>query len=382
MGFFSPKWMSNDKSKALKAVEKITDPKKLAEVAVNAKLQIVVQEATERIHDEAVLAGIALGDAGFFAVGKALERVTHPDLLKQIADEAEQDWVRMAALKRLADQNQSIDLLPYQDLINRCVRGGNIEAVNLCKDRAFLEAIYLDAPQRFMNKEQKSKVMISIKERINRLAYETVQDSHLSYELERFVDHNNMHLYSDIVRNAAQRKLNSMILPENASQEELYKAALNNSAVREEALSRLSNPELLAKIARSNQFSPGTRVQIAVKAGIGNPFGRRTLVCPECGKPAVYTEMYESIDSWKIEGEFQCQEYKQGCAWSKPDNPLDRFIIGDGEFNWQGDLVFLCPSCGRLRAYNAVRSPHSPTCLMRCSCGNQEQPVPVQYDSV
>ena len=93
MGLFTPKWMSNDLAKALHAVEKITDSQKLAEVAVNAKLQQVAGKAIERIQDESVLAGIALGDAGFFAVEKSLERVFHPDLLKQIADEAEMNFL-------------------------------------------------------------------------------------------------------------------------------------------------------------------------------------------------------------------------------------------------------------------------------------------------
>ena len=107
MGLFTPKWMSNDPTKARKAVEKITDPEKLAEVAVNAKLQDVVRKAIECIHDEAVLAEITLGDADSFAVRRALERVAHPDLLKKIADEAEQDWVRVSALTRLAKQNKA-----------------------------------------------------------------------------------------------------------------------------------------------------------------------------------------------------------------------------------------------------------------------------------
>ena len=99
-------------------------------MAVNAKDQVVVSTAIERIHDEAALAGIALGDAGNFPIEKALERVTYADLLKQIADEAEKDWVRVAALTRLKKQNHNIDLLPYQELIKRCVRGGNTEAVS------------------------------------------------------------------------------------------------------------------------------------------------------------------------------------------------------------------------------------------------------------
>ena len=80
MGLFAPKWMSKDMSKALKAVEKITDPQKLAEVAVNVKDPFVANKAIERIQEEAVLAGIAMGDAGDYLIEKALERVTHTDL--------------------------------------------------------------------------------------------------------------------------------------------------------------------------------------------------------------------------------------------------------------------------------------------------------------
>ena len=57
MGLFTPKWMSNDLAKALHAVEKITDSQKLAEVAVNAKLQQVAGKVI-------VVAGYLLGMAG------------------------------------------------------------------------------------------------------------------------------------------------------------------------------------------------------------------------------------------------------------------------------------------------------------------------------
>ena len=141
MGLFTPKWMSDDRSKALKAVEKITDPQKLAVVAVNAKDQFVVGKAIERIHDEAVLAGIALGNAKFFPISRALERISDPDLLRQIADEADQNWVRAAALNRLAGQDHNIDLTPYRELIEVCVKAGNTDAVSLCTDRLLLEDI-------------------------------------------------------------------------------------------------------------------------------------------------------------------------------------------------------------------------------------------------
>ena len=375
MGLFTPKWMSDDQAKALKAVEKITDPRKLAEVAVNAKDQVVVSTAIERIHDEAALAGIALGDAGNFPIEKALERVTNADLLMQIADEAEKDWVRVAALTRLKKQNQKIDLMPYRELIARCVRGGNTDAVSLCTDRFFLYEVYDPSfKPYFMNAKQQSSFKWSIGERINQLELERIRDCRSRSELRRIIDRKDFY-YSNKVCKAAQDKLSALLL-ENASQEEVFKAVLLNPEIIGKALSRLSDPELLGKLARNTLFSPKTRVQIAKKAGIGNPFGRRTLVCPNCGKPAVYREMYESIDSWQTEKGFRCSEYKQGCASSKRDNPLDVFVIGDGDINWKGDLKFICPSCGKLRT--SSNASDASAFQKPCDCGCEERPIPVE----
>ncbi len=376
MGLFAPKWMSDDRSKALKAVEKITDPRKLAEVAVNAKDQAVVGKAIERIHEEAVLAGIALGDAGSFAVEKALARVTKTDLLKQVADEAEQDWERIAALSRLARRNQSFDLTPYRELIERCVKGGNTDAVSLCTDRAFLYEVYgPNFKLYFMNAKQQSSFKWSIGERIEQLELERIRDCCSKSELRRIIDRRGFY-YSDKVREAARNRLSAIALPENASQEEVFKAVLLNPEIIDKVLPGLSDPELLGKLARNTLFSPVTRVQIAQKADIGNPFGSRTLVCPNCGNPAVYREMYESIDSWQTEKDFRCSVYKQGCAWSKADDPLAVFVIGNGKINWKNKLKFICPSCGKIRTSSDAADASA--FQKPCDCGSEEKPIPVE----
>ena len=227
MGLFTPKWMSDDQAKALKAVEKITDPRKLAEVAVNAKDQVVVSTAIERIHDEAALAGIALGDAGNFPIEKALERVTNADLLKQIADEAEKDWVRIAALTRLKKKNQNIDLIPYREVIARCVKGGNTDAVRLYTDRFFLYEVYAPSfKPYFMNAKQQSSFKWSIGERINQLELERIRDCRSPSELRRIINRKDFY-YSNKVCKAAQDKLSALLL-ENASQEDVFKAVLLN----------------------------------------------------------------------------------------------------------------------------------------------------------
>ena len=367
-------------SKALKAVEKITDPQKLAEVAVNVKDPFVANKAIERIQEEAVLAGIAMGDAGDYLIEKALERVTHADLLTQIADEAEKDWVRVAALSRLSKQNQNIDLVPYRELIERCVRGGNTEALSLCTDRIFLHEVFNpNFKPFFMNAKQLGSYKWSIGQRINELALERIRDCRYPSELRRIIDRKDFY-YSDEVREAARDKLIAVTLPENSSQEEVFKAVLLNPGIIDKALSRLSDPELLGKLARNTLFLPKTRAQIAQKAGIGNPFGSRTLVCPKCGKPAVYREMYESIDSWQIEKDFRCSEFKQGCAWTNTADPLEKFAIGDGEFNWKGDLIFICPSCGKIRA--SSNDADASAFQTPCDCGSEEGPIPVEYQFV
>lgn len=377
MGLFTPKWMSDDRSKALKAVEKITDPQKLAVVAVNAKDQFVVGKAIERIHDEAVLAGIALGNAKFFPISRALERISDPDLLRQIADEADQNWVRAAALNRLAGQDHNIDLTPYRELIEVCVKAGNTDAVSLCTDRLLLEDMYRQNRHRWLMDKNQQGIMRSFEARIDQLAGEYIRGIQPQnvHELNRFTAPGS--IYSAEVRSAARAKLNAMLLPENASQEELYEAALNRPAVSKEALSRLTDPELLAKIARSRKIPPGTRVQIAEKAGIGNPFGRQTLVCPNCGKPAVYRERYESIDSWKIEKDFLCRDPRQGCVGCGADDPLSCFAVGSARINWKDRLIFICPSCGKYRA--SSDSSDASAFLKRCDCGSMEAPIPVEY---
>ena len=263
MGLFTPKWMSNDLAKALHAVEKITDSQKLAEVAVNAKLQQVAGKAIERIQDESVLAGIALGDAGFFAVEKSLERVFHPDLLKQIADEAEMNWVRVAALSRLTKQNRNFDLLPYRDLIQVCVKAGNIDAVSLCTDRIILEDVYHLNRQQWLKDKKQWNVMRSFEERINQLASECIRDTQLPSGLKRFIAPGN--LYSDEVRNAARAKLNAMILPENSSQEELYKAAAMLSFLRKPEFRWQRKPASAIHLAAGRLFALIVEIRLSTE---------------------------------------------------------------------------------------------------------------------
>lgn len=108
MGLFTPKWMSDGQSKALKAVEKITDPRKLAEVAVNAKDPFVVRKAIERMDDGnllAILRGHSADSTMYVLCREAIQNLS-PTALAEVALDPKLDgWLRSEAIKRIDDED-------------------------------------------------------------------------------------------------------------------------------------------------------------------------------------------------------------------------------------------------------------------------------------
>lgn len=88
MGLFEPIWMTDKTKKMPKAiatVEKMSDPRQLKEVALQAKFSDIKLAACAKIDDPYALAEVAVaGD--FFVAQRLLERLSgHNDLLKQVA---------------------------------------------------------------------------------------------------------------------------------------------------------------------------------------------------------------------------------------------------------------------------------------------------------
>ena len=415
MGLFDPVWKTENENKVGKAiayVNKISGDAELATIAKQAHFHEVQQAAIERIADQAVLADIAMtGESYDFATKAAIEHISDPAQLDRVARGADTSTTRWLALKHLVERFGVVNLEPYADDIAGGVRAANADMLALSEDLGLMEqALDRYACESYSWSRDKAQM---IRERANQVARERIETTSDLHELNHI---SGTGIYFDDVRMAARRKIESVVIPEDADQTQLFEAVITNPAVRESALSRLSDEQLLCeaierialngsgevladavgriedaalleRIAGNGKLEPATRRIAANRAKVVAPFGTRTLVCPECGDAVVYHEAYESYDSYKVIGWFCCETH---CgATVDAGEPLDRFGIGEaapdvlygtGEFGNPGHLVLLCPDCRKLRG-SATAKPDAydrkPTKLEKCSCGSTAEPIPV-----
>jgi hypothetical protein len=153
MGLFSPAWKSKNEEKALKAIEKMTDQRKLERAARDAYCRRARQAAIEKLTDQTVLADIAKNDKDWYVRETAVKELTDQAVLTDIsindiydvrrtaiakltgkecdmseavvekltdqawiADVAKNDkvyYVRLAAITKLTDQNALADIAKY-----------------------------------------------------------------------------------------------------------------------------------------------------------------------------------------------------------------------------------------------------------------------------
>jgi len=114
MGLFKPAWQSDNKEKALHAVEKETDQAALAEITKNAPLIEVRIAAVGKLTGRSVLADIAKNNKDH-TVGEALNRriitlrtaeienLTNESVLADIAMNDNDEYARWTATKKLTD---------------------------------------------------------------------------------------------------------------------------------------------------------------------------------------------------------------------------------------------------------------------------------------
>ena len=194
-------------------------------------------------------------------------------------------------------------------------------------------------------------------------------------------------LLSNDVHEQAKIRLKEVRMPQGASQEEIYRAAVSDPALRENALERLTdeellcdgviskvlslsaidkihNPRHLSRIASDPAVSPQARAKAAKAANLWNPFGDRTIVCPKCGKAAVYQSDFESIDSYQTVSTLS----GEACGIRKDaKTAMNTFLIGsDKTANLRDKIVFICPKCGPGK---------------QCRCQPKPAPVPVIFAS-
>jgi len=111
MGLFKPAWKSKDWTKAVKAIEKVTDKNKLARIAVEAPTSDARVAAISKINDQTVLTNIAKNDENEWVRETAVEKLTDQIVLAYVAkNEEETSKVRSVAIKKLTDQTVLTDI--------------------------------------------------------------------------------------------------------------------------------------------------------------------------------------------------------------------------------------------------------------------------------
>lgn len=403
MGLFDPAWMTENEKKVGKAVAyvgKVTDDAELATIARQAHFTEIKLAAVERVADQAVLASIAIGGEGWEdAVKTAVCLIDDPVLLDSVARGAEDVTVRRYAIKQMKALDAQADLSPYAEIIAGGVRAANSDMLVLSEDLELMEQAY--DRHNHENYSWSKNDAKKIRERANEVARERVERSTDVAELDRIAS---TFMYDSAVRDVARRRIETLLLPEDASQQQLFDAACASDTLREAALARLtdegllsefvtkcatlgcgqdfveqvdkiSDKSILERIARDESLEFQTRRRAAGLAGIEAPFGTRTLVCRECAGQVVYHEAYESYDSWDIIGWFRCE--KHYCRTVDAGQPLEPFELGEvAPEALDGHLLFLCPGCMKLVGDAAYYDPRR---LAKCTCGATGAPIPVRF---
>jgi DUF917 family protein len=135
MGLFTPAWKSKNEEKALRAVEKMTDRKKLEEVAKTAENGKVRRAAVKKITDQSVLADIARNDKDSDVCKAAVEKII--DLSPSIGeivkvDKDELKKFRLAAVEKLTDQSVLADIAKNAE--DEYLREAAIHRLTVIKD--------------------------------------------------------------------------------------------------------------------------------------------------------------------------------------------------------------------------------------------------------
>jgi uncharacterized protein YcgL (UPF0745 family) len=133
MGLFKPAWLSENREKAMKAVEKLTEQSQLAEVVKNALHTDVRRAAVQRLTDQTVLA-------------YAIKTLTSTDFLIQIVQRSEKPDCALLALEKLTSED---------DIIK-------------AKDKCLLRSVNEKACKMLYNIEQKKKLANIDPEQLNK----------------------------------------------------------------------------------------------------------------------------------------------------------------------------------------------------------------------
>jgi hypothetical protein len=110
MELFKPAWQKKDAYKAIRAVNAMTDHKKLIRVVQEAPIWKVRIAAVEKLTDQSVLSDVAKNGKNSDTSQAAVKKLTDQSVLAEVAKDA-QDWkVRRIAIEKLDDQSALVEI--------------------------------------------------------------------------------------------------------------------------------------------------------------------------------------------------------------------------------------------------------------------------------
>ena len=105
MGLFTPAWKSENYEDAKRAVEKITDNKKLEKIAFEANDEYICSVATRKITDQNILIKIAKTNKYSSTRETATKKIADQNVLIKIAETDKDSSIRRVAIETISDTN-------------------------------------------------------------------------------------------------------------------------------------------------------------------------------------------------------------------------------------------------------------------------------------
>ena len=314
MGLFKPIWMkANKPEKAIAAIEAMSNPSELKDVALHAPNPEVAKAACRRIDDDGALAEIAMGTQSRLVAGLAVSRIKDQRTLKRIALEASDSNAQEDALSKLRDQEVIMDLIRSGDahflVLADCISDQeNLREVVF--DHLDVEGVAYD---RQLSMREKEGIFKSIAVAVGKLRNRDDIDRAISI----FSDGCPAGSYADPIREVLEKKRLSTMLKQTS--------------------------------------------------------GQLVLVCKRCGNLVTYQEEHNTEDgSWGKDGWFSCGHgdvsggpRRTSGRYDKP-SPVS-IEVRTERIDKKGS-VFLCPTCLKLKG----NSPNS--CMIpACTCNEKSK---------
>lgn len=248
------------------AVSRLSDPADLAEIAVQRKAYPADGDAIAMLDDEEMLFRIAMSEQGW-EQSKAVYKIRNPQKLAEIAARAEKGVARKTAIRTLEDPGALIGLI--RDTGEVFIRAEVFRRVDALLQQG---TRFTDEQKDFLLQvilsEKNREIPINIerfrdKQALERIAFEAEREDLRLIALKRLVENGWIH------GKALAKALKQRLLEERTGQSTALRAELKDKIEELAKQNIKSDPELAAELVRDPFFGPETALE-----GIRTLFGQ------------------------------------------------------------------------------------------------------------